>query len=36
MRRRPSARVLDGLILLTSPAVVYLGLALAHGPLPFD
>jgi uncharacterized membrane protein len=34
--RRPAGRVLDGLIFLASVAIVYLGLALAHGPLPFD
>ena len=34
--RRPDARALDALIFLASLAIVYLGLALAHGPLPFD
>jgi len=33
--RRPTARGLDGLIFLVSLAIVWLGLALAHGPLPF-
>jgi uncharacterized membrane protein len=34
--RRPGAHVLEGLVFLVSLAIVWLGLALAHGPLPFD
>jgi uncharacterized membrane protein len=33
--RRPAAHVIEGLILLASLAIVWLGLALAHGPRPF-
>ena len=33
--RRPTAHALEGLIFLVSLAIVWLGLALAHGPLPF-
>src|SRR5215210_367689 len=33
--RRPRAHVLEGLVFLLSLAIVWLGLALAHGPLPF-
>jgi uncharacterized membrane protein len=33
--RRPTAHAIDGLIFLVSLAIVWLGLALAHGPLPF-
>jgi hypothetical protein len=34
-RRRPGAHAVEGLILLVSLAIAWLGLALAHGPLPF-
>jgi uncharacterized membrane protein len=34
--RRPDAHVIEGVIFLVSLAIVWLGLALAHGPLPFD
>lgn len=34
--RRPGAHALEGLVFLVSLAIVWLGLALAHGPLPFD
>ena len=34
--RRPGAHVLEALVFLVSLAIVWLGLALAHGPLPFD
>ena len=34
--RRPGAHAIEGLIFLVSLAIVWLGLALAHGPLPFD
>ena len=33
--RRPGAHAIEGLIFLVSLAIVWLGLALAHGPLPF-
>ena len=33
--RRPGAHALEGVIFLVSVAIVWLGLALAHGPLPF-
>jgi hypothetical protein len=33
--RRPTAHAIEGLIFLVSLAIVWLGLALAHGPLPF-
>jgi uncharacterized membrane protein len=33
--RRPGAHALEGLVFLVSLAIVWLGLALAHGPLPF-
>jgi uncharacterized membrane protein len=33
--RRPNAHAIEGLIFLVSLAIVWLGLALAHGPLPF-
>lgn len=33
--RRPGAHVLEGLVFLVSLAIVWLGLALAHGPQPF-
>ena len=34
--RRPGAHALEGLVFVISIAIVWLGLALAHGPLPFD
>jgi uncharacterized membrane protein len=34
--RRPGAHALQALVFLVSLAVVWLGLALAHGPRPFD
>ena len=34
--RRPGAHAVEGLVFLLSLAIVWLGLALAHGPLPFD
>ena len=34
--RRPQAHAIEGLVFLVSLAIVWLGLALAHGPLPFD
>lgn len=34
--RRPGAHAIEGLIFVVSLAIVWLGLALAHGPLPFD
>jgi uncharacterized membrane protein len=34
--RRPGAHAIAALLLLMSLAIVWLGLALAHGPLPFD
>jgi hypothetical protein len=34
--RRPDLHALEGLVFLVSLAIVWLGLALAHGPLPFD
>jgi uncharacterized membrane protein len=34
--RRPEAHAIEGVIFLISLAIVWLGLALAHGPLPFD
>lgn len=33
--RRPGAHALEGVVFLISIAIVWLGLALAHGPLPF-
>jgi hypothetical protein len=33
--RRPNAHAIEGLLFLVSLAIVWLGLALAHGPLPF-
>jgi hypothetical protein len=33
--RRPNARAVEGVVLLVSVAIVWLGPALAHGPLPF-
>lgn len=33
--RRPGAHALEGIVFLASIAIVWLGLALAHGPLPF-
>jgi len=33
--RRPGAHAIEGLVFLISLAIVWLGLALAHGPLPF-
>jgi uncharacterized membrane protein len=33
--RRPDAHVAEGLVFVVSLAIVWLGLALAHGPLPF-
>ena len=33
--RRPGTHVIEGLVFLVSLAIVWLGLALAHGPLPF-
>jgi uncharacterized membrane protein len=33
--RRPGAHALEGIVFLISLAIVWLGLALAHGPLPF-
>lgn len=33
--RRPGAHGIEGLVFLVSLAIVWLGLALAHGPLPF-
>jgi uncharacterized membrane protein len=33
--RRPQAHAIEGVVFLVSLAIVYLGLALAHGPLPF-
>jgi uncharacterized membrane protein len=34
--RRPGAHAIEGVVFLLSLAIVWLGLALAHGPLPFD
>ena len=34
--RRPGQHAIEGVIFLVSLAIVWLGLALAHGPLPFD
>jgi uncharacterized membrane protein len=34
--RRPGAHIIEGLVSLVSLAIVWLGLALAHGPLPFS
>jgi uncharacterized membrane protein len=34
--RRPGGHAIEGAIFLVSLAIVWLGLALAHGPLPFD
>lgn len=33
--RRPRSHVIEGLVFLVSLAIVWLGLALAHGPRPF-
>jgi uncharacterized membrane protein len=33
--RRPGAHAIEGVVFLVSIAIVWLGLALAHGPLPF-
>lgn len=33
--RRPGAHVIEGVVFVVSLAIVWLGLALAHGPLPF-
>jgi uncharacterized membrane protein len=33
--RRPDAHAIEGLVFVVSLAIVWLGLALAHGPLPF-
>jgi hypothetical protein len=33
--QRPGAHVVEALVFLVSLAIVWLGLALAHGPLPF-
>jgi len=33
--RRPGAHFIEALVFLVSLAIVWLGLALAHGPLPF-
>ena len=33
--RRPQAHAIEALVFLVSLAIVWLGLALAHGPLPF-
>ena len=33
--RRPGAHAIEGIVFLASVAIVWLGLALAHGPLPF-
>jgi len=33
--RRPGAHAIEGLVFLVSLGIVWLGLALAHGPLPF-
>jgi uncharacterized membrane protein len=33
--RRPDAHAIEGLVFLVSLGIVWLGLALAHGPLPF-
>lgn len=33
--RRPTAHSIEALVFLVSLAIVWLGLALAHGPLPF-
>jgi uncharacterized membrane protein len=34
--RRPEAHAIEGVVFLISLAIVWLGLALAHGPLPFE
>jgi uncharacterized membrane protein len=34
--RRPEQHAIEGVVFLVSLAIVWLGLALAHGPLPFD
>jgi putative copper export protein len=34
--RRPELHAIEGVVFLISLAIVWLGLALAHGPLPFD
>ena len=33
--RRPGAHAIEGVVFLVSLGIVWLGLALAHGPLPF-
>ena len=33
--RRPGAHALEGAVFVVSLVIVWLGLALAHGPLPF-
>jgi hypothetical protein len=33
--RRPGAHAIEALVCLLSLVIVWLGLALAHGPLPF-
>jgi uncharacterized membrane protein len=33
--RRPGAHAIEGIVFLVSLVIVWLGLALAHGPLPF-
>jgi uncharacterized membrane protein len=34
--RSPQRHALEGVVFVVSLAIVWLGLALAHGPLPFD
>jgi uncharacterized membrane protein len=34
--RSPGRHAIEGLVFVVSLAIVWLGLALAHGPLPFD
>jgi uncharacterized membrane protein len=34
--RRPGAHAIEAIVFVVSLAIVWLGLALAHGPLPFD
>jgi uncharacterized membrane protein len=34
--RRPERHAIEGAVFVVSLAIVWLGLALAHGPLPFD
>jgi hypothetical protein len=33
--RRPGAHAIEGLVFLVSLGIAWLGLSLAHGPLPF-